>query len=182
MIPPQQQHTTEFKREAVRLVQSTGKSCAQIARDLSVPAHYVVRWKKQQKVQGVKGRSEQEDCIKHLERELEIARQERDILNYSSTKPPNHQTLAISNAWSQGLAVSFWRRRQGRCVSFSRQRRLCCAVGAAFNAIFSPRGCHCGQDGWKGAGYSAPEPLRRCGPVQGEIWWNVSPAPAPGRQ
>lgn len=91
MTTPKQQYTAEFKQEAVRLVQSTGKSCAQIARDLGVPAHYVVRWKKQQEVQstkgrpvftgrGVAGRSEQEDRIKHLERELELARQERDIL------------------------------------------------------------------------------------------------------
>ena len=75
----------------MRLVESTGKSCAQIARDLGVPAHSVVRWKQQQDVQrakgrpvntgrGIAGRSEQEDRIKHLKRELEIARQEREIL------------------------------------------------------------------------------------------------------
>lgn len=86
-----QQYTAEFKQEAVRLVESTGKSCAQIARDLGVPAHSVVRWKQQQEVKrakgrpvftgrGIAGRSEQEDRIKHLERELDIARQERDIL------------------------------------------------------------------------------------------------------
>ena len=91
MPTPKQQYTAEFKQEAVRLVESTGKSCAQIARDLGVPAHYVVRWKQQQEVQrakgrpvftgrGIAGRSEQEDRIKHLERELDIARQERDIL------------------------------------------------------------------------------------------------------
>ena len=91
MPTPKQQYTAEFKQEAVRLVESTGKSCAQIARDLGVPAHYVVRWKQQLEVQrakgrpvftgrGIAGRSEQEDRIKHLERELDIARQERDIL------------------------------------------------------------------------------------------------------
>ncbi len=91
MTTPRQQYTAEFKQEAMRLVKSTGKSCAQIARDLGVPAHDVVRWKKQQEVQevagrpvvtgrGVAARSEQEERIKHLERELEIARQERDIL------------------------------------------------------------------------------------------------------
>lgn len=91
MTTPKQQYTAEFKQEAVRLVRSTGKSCAQIARDLGIPPHYVVRWKKQQEVQdaagrpvftgrGIVARSEQEDRIKHLERELELARQERDIL------------------------------------------------------------------------------------------------------
>ncbi|MFK7604422.1 transposase [Deinococcus sp. SM5_A1] len=74
MSIPKQQYTAEFKQETVRLIQSTGKSCAQIARDLGVPTHYVVRWKKQQEGQGVKGRpvntgrglagrSEQEDRL-----------------------------------------------------------------------------------------------------------------------
>ena len=91
MTTPRQHYTAEFKQEAVRLVETTGKSCAQIARDLGVPPHYVVRWKKRQEVQkaagrpvntgrGVPARSEQEERIKHLERELEIARQERDVL------------------------------------------------------------------------------------------------------
>lgn len=98
MTALKQQYTAEFKQEAVRLVQRTGKSCVQIARDLGVPAHSVVRWKKQQEVQsaegrpvftgrGIAGRSEQEDRIKHLERELDIARQERDILDRVSPLP-----------------------------------------------------------------------------------------------
>ena len=37
MSVPKQKFTAEFKYEAVRLVRTTGKSCAQIARDLSVP-------------------------------------------------------------------------------------------------------------------------------------------------
>ncbi|WP_084046688.1 transposase [Deinococcus hopiensis] len=91
MTTPRQNYTAEFKQEAVRLVEATGKSCAQIARDLGVPPHYVVRWKKRQEVQkavgrpvltgrGFPARSEQEERIKHLERELEIARQEWDVL------------------------------------------------------------------------------------------------------
>lgn len=93
MSVPKQQFTAEFKQEAVRLVRTTGKSCAQIARDLGVPPHYVVRWKQQQDTQTASGRpaftgrgipipalSPQEARLKELERELEIARQERDIL------------------------------------------------------------------------------------------------------
>ncbi|WP_425556244.1 transposase, partial [Deinococcus rubellus] len=41
MSVPKQKFTAEFKYEAVRLVRTTGKSCAQIARDLGVPPHYV---------------------------------------------------------------------------------------------------------------------------------------------
>lgn len=51
MSVPKQHFTAEFKQEAVRLVRTTGKSCAQIARDLGVPPHYVVRWKQQQNTQ-----------------------------------------------------------------------------------------------------------------------------------
>jgi len=91
MTTPRQHDTAKFEQEAVRLVETTGKSCAQIARDLGIPPHDVVRWKKRQEVQkaagrpvltgrGIPARSEQEEWIKHLERELEITRQERDIL------------------------------------------------------------------------------------------------------
>ncbi|KQR18866.1 transposase [Deinococcus sp. Leaf326] len=91
MSVPKQKFTAEFKHEAVRLVRTTGKSCAQIARDLGIPPHYVVRWKQQQDTQTAAGRpvftgrgilalSPQEVRLKELERELEIARQERDVL------------------------------------------------------------------------------------------------------
>ena len=81
MTPHRQQYTAEFKQEAVRPVQSTGKSCAQIARDLGIPPHYVVRWRKQWEAQetaprpvftgrGVAAHSKQGERIKHLEREL----------------------------------------------------------------------------------------------------------------
>ena len=91
MPAPKQKFTAEFKHEAVRLVQTTGKSCAQIARDLGIPPHYVVRWKKELESRTALGRpvftgrgvaalSAQEAQLKELQRELEIARQERDIL------------------------------------------------------------------------------------------------------
>ncbi|WP_371827319.1 transposase [Deinococcus sp. QL22] len=56
MSVPKQKSTAELKNEAVRLVRTTGKSCAQIARDLGVPSHYVVRWKQQQDHQTAAGR------------------------------------------------------------------------------------------------------------------------------
>jgi transposase len=84
-------YSPEFKQEAIQLVKTTGKSCAQVARDLGVPAHYVVRWRQQQEKQERAGRpvftgrgkaalSEHEAEVKALQRELEITRQERDIL------------------------------------------------------------------------------------------------------
>lgn len=85
-------YSPEFKQEAIQLVKTTGKSCAQVARDLGVPAHYVVRWRQQQEKQERAGRpvftgrgkaalSEHEAEVKALQRELEITRQERDILD-----------------------------------------------------------------------------------------------------
>ena len=84
-------YSPEFKQEAIQLIKTTGKSCAQVARDLGVPAHYVVRWRQQQEKQERAGRpvftgrgkaalSEHEAEVKALQRELEITRQERDIL------------------------------------------------------------------------------------------------------
>ena len=84
-------YTSEFKHQAVQLVKTTGKSCAEVARDLGVPAHYVVRWRQQHEKQAQAGRSAftgrgnaalsaQEARLGALERELDVTRQERDIL------------------------------------------------------------------------------------------------------
>ena len=85
------QYTAEFKAEAVQLVVSSGKSCAEVARNLGLAPHLVVRWKAHQDRQQAAGRpahtgrsvaalSESEARLKRLERELEVTRQERDIL------------------------------------------------------------------------------------------------------
>ena len=91
MTASKHEYTNEFKEEAVRLVITSQKSCAEIARNLGIPPYLVVRWKQQHEQKGVAGRpqftgrgvpalSEQEVRFKKLERELEITRQERDIL------------------------------------------------------------------------------------------------------
>jgi transposase len=43
----QKVYTKEFKEEAVKLVQSSGKSTAQIARDLGVSDSAIYLWQKQ---------------------------------------------------------------------------------------------------------------------------------------
>ena len=91
MTASKHEYTAEFKEEAVRLVISSQKSCAEIARNLGIAPYLVVRWKQQHEQKGAAGRppftgrgvaalSEQEVRVKKLERELEITRQERDIL------------------------------------------------------------------------------------------------------
>ena len=79
-------YTKEFKLEAVHLVQSSGKSQAQIARDLGIADSTLCHWCKSMTEQGSKAfpgsghQTPQEEEIRHLKRELDIVRQERDIL------------------------------------------------------------------------------------------------------
>ena len=79
---PRRQYTEEFKREAVELIKSTGKSQAQIARELGVSDHNISRWWLEY------GRAEQTDdsetvskqAYKAMEAELRRVKEERDIL------------------------------------------------------------------------------------------------------
>ena len=79
-------YTKEFKLEAIWLYENSQKSAAQIEADLELPAGIIHKWRQRYKGQGQaafvgKGHpSELEAEIKRLRRELEVARQERDIL------------------------------------------------------------------------------------------------------
>jgi transposase len=78
--------TKEFKQEAVQLVQSSQKSQAQIARDLGVADSTLSHWCQQLAEHGIQAfpgsghQMPQEEEIRHLKRENEVLRQERDIL------------------------------------------------------------------------------------------------------
>ena len=79
-------YTREFKLEALRLLETSGKNTAQIERDLGIGAGCLSRWKRElgendeQAFPG-KGRlTPEQEHIRELERENEILRQERDIL------------------------------------------------------------------------------------------------------
>lgn len=86
MTKVQKVYTKEFKEEAVKLMQSSGKSAAQVARDLGISDNSLYNWQKQlaekgaDAFPGIGHQSVQEEEIRRLKRELEIARQERDIL------------------------------------------------------------------------------------------------------
>ncbi len=85
---PKEQHafTKEFKLEAVQLVHKSGKSQAQVARDLGIADSTLHHWCKEFAEAGEKafpgsGRQmQQEEELRRLKRELEVTRQERDIL------------------------------------------------------------------------------------------------------
>ena len=82
--------TTEFKLDAINLAQSNG-NIEETTRNLGIGAGSLHRWIRQHKQHEAEGRpvftgkgkpalTEQETRIKQLERDLDIARQERDIL------------------------------------------------------------------------------------------------------
>ena len=78
-------YSLEFKMRAVRLVETSGKSMSQIARDLGVADSNLYRWCKQfmrQDNLGMLGtgvRMAQEE-VQQLKVEIETLRQERDAL------------------------------------------------------------------------------------------------------
>src|SRR5215813_15482664 len=82
----QKTYTKEFKMEAVQLVQSSKKPIAQIARDLGISDSALHQWRKQYGEHGSEAfpgsghQTAQEEEIRHLKRENEMLRQERDIL------------------------------------------------------------------------------------------------------
>jgi transposase len=86
-MPKQQKtYTQEFKREAVQLVKSSGKPMSQVARELGISDSVLYHWSKQLADQGEQAfpgsghQTAQEEEIRRLKRELEVTRQERDIL------------------------------------------------------------------------------------------------------
>src|SRR5260370_15487354 len=86
-MPKQQKtYTKEFKLEAVQLVKSSGKPMSQIARELGISDSALYHWSKQLADQGEQAfpgsghQTAQEEELRRLKRELDITRQERDIL------------------------------------------------------------------------------------------------------
>lgn len=82
----QKTYTPEFKREAVRLAQTSGKPIAQVARELGISDTSIHQWRRELTDHGSEAfpgsghQTAQEEEIRRLKRELEITKQERDIL------------------------------------------------------------------------------------------------------
>ena len=82
----QKVYTKEFKEEAVRLAETSGKPIAQIARELGISDSAIHGWRKELAEHGEEafpGKGRQtvlEEENRHLKRELERVQQERDIL------------------------------------------------------------------------------------------------------
>ena len=78
--------SAEFKREAVRLMDSSGKLPAELARELGVSPNQLYKWKEQLEKRGAHAfpgmgrRSVEDDEVGRLKQELERVKEERDIL------------------------------------------------------------------------------------------------------
>ena len=75
-------YTDEFRQEAVRLLQMSGKSARQIGRELGVAQSVLSRWKKQADASETISDEDQsnDEELRQLRRENVRLRMERDIL------------------------------------------------------------------------------------------------------
>lgn len=76
-------YTKEYKEEAVRLTVASGKTVAQVAKELGVPLNTLHTWRAQARGERRLPVSENEtpdQTIKRLERELRMVTEERDII------------------------------------------------------------------------------------------------------
>jgi transposase len=86
MAKVQKTYTQEFKREAVRLAQTSGKPIAQVARELGISDTSIHQWRKelaehgQEAFPGSGHQTAQEEELRRLKRELARTQKERDIL------------------------------------------------------------------------------------------------------
>ena len=81
-----QSFTAEFKREAVRLLETSKKQPSDLARELGVRRNQLYKWKEQLSRRGEKAfpghgrRISGNDEVSRLRQELEQVKEERDIL------------------------------------------------------------------------------------------------------
>ena len=86
MEQERRKYSREFKLEALRLWQTTDKSAREVEDDLGITHGRLYRWKRKFEEQGEEafpghGRvSAADEELRRLQRELEIVKQERDIL------------------------------------------------------------------------------------------------------
>jgi transposase len=79
-------YTKAFKVEAVKLVETSGKSKSQIAQDLGISDSSLSRWCQEygehgeQAFPGSGHQLPEQEEVRQLKRELEVVRMERDIL------------------------------------------------------------------------------------------------------
>ena len=81
-------YSREFKLEAVKRANESGKPVAEVARELDISVHHLYRWRDQAAKEGDKvfpghGKTNSQDELTRLRRENTRLREERDILKKS---------------------------------------------------------------------------------------------------
>lgn len=81
-------YSREFKLEAVRMANESGKPVAEVARELDISVHHLYRWRDEASKQGKEvfpghGKTNSQDELTRLRRENTRLREERDILKKS---------------------------------------------------------------------------------------------------
>ncbi len=85
-IVEKKQYNEEFKREALRLQETSGKRVAEVERELGLRPRLVRQWKVRFRVNGETDSLELNEVaqlkaeLRRVKRELEVVQQERDIL------------------------------------------------------------------------------------------------------
>jgi len=83
MSKQRKRYTEEFKHEALQLWEASEKSAAEIERDLGITNGLLYQWKKAFKKQAqaeADGSAAETAEVRQLKKELELVKQERDIL------------------------------------------------------------------------------------------------------
>jgi transposase len=90
MAGKRRQFTGEFKLEAVRMANDSGKPTSRVARELGIRADMLRTWRRQAESRaglvpgdvfpGNGKLTSQEEAIRQLRREVEVLKQEREIL------------------------------------------------------------------------------------------------------
>ena len=86
MTKNRRKYTREFKLEAVRLLETSGRSASQIEREMGIGSGCLGRWKRQFAKEGEHAfpghgrQTPEQEQLRQLERENKILRQQRDIL------------------------------------------------------------------------------------------------------
>lgn len=86
MAKKNKKYAEEFKREVLEMATQPDVSVAQLERDLGITPGLIYKWRERYRVDEASGElkaspeREAEAEIRRLKRELEIAKQERDIL------------------------------------------------------------------------------------------------------
>jgi len=82
-VPKTPPYSEEFRREAVRLLSSSGRSIPQLARELGCSPQSLRNWSRQIDIDAGKAEgltSDERDELRRLRREVKVLAEEREIL------------------------------------------------------------------------------------------------------